>query len=441
MSWGGSSVGRASRSQCEGRGFDPLPLHQFFLALLVALTSLRVGAAEAAASAWQQMQQRGALRIGTPGDYEPYALHDAAGDRYTGADIALARELALQLGLRAEFVRTSWRTLLEDAAAGHFDIAVGGISITPDRQRSVLFSRPYLGDAKQPVVRCGEQRRYDTRAEIDAPGVRLIVNPGGTNESFARSQFPHAALTVHTDNVGVFDEIRAGRADVMVTDGVEARLQQQRGGLCAVKIRARWAPADKAVLIAADPALQREVNSALQRAGGAKGYARRLQAWQHDAARPAPPLGAALAALIDERLALVLEVARYKWNTGAAIEDPPREQALLDSLRQRAVPLGVSQSLVERFFAAQIEAAKVLQQELHARWRSEGREKFPGVSDLATGIRPGIDRVTAQMLDALAAIGSSGERLPLQLPAASSLSGISPEALSIARTPLLRPGT
>ena len=26
--WGGSSVGRASRSQCEGRGFDPLPLHQ-----------------------------------------------------------------------------------------------------------------------------------------------------------------------------------------------------------------------------------------------------------------------------------------------------------------------------------------------------------------------------------------------------------------------------
>ncbi len=27
--WGGSSVGRASRSQCEGRGFDPLPLHHF----------------------------------------------------------------------------------------------------------------------------------------------------------------------------------------------------------------------------------------------------------------------------------------------------------------------------------------------------------------------------------------------------------------------------
>src|SRR6266571_3363125 len=29
LAWGGSSVGRASRSQCEGRGFDSLPLHHF----------------------------------------------------------------------------------------------------------------------------------------------------------------------------------------------------------------------------------------------------------------------------------------------------------------------------------------------------------------------------------------------------------------------------
>ena len=28
--WGGSSAGRASRSQCEGREFDPPPLHQLF---------------------------------------------------------------------------------------------------------------------------------------------------------------------------------------------------------------------------------------------------------------------------------------------------------------------------------------------------------------------------------------------------------------------------
>jgi len=37
LMWGGSSVGRASRSQCEGRGFDPLPLHQFISLVFNAL--------------------------------------------------------------------------------------------------------------------------------------------------------------------------------------------------------------------------------------------------------------------------------------------------------------------------------------------------------------------------------------------------------------------
>jgi hypothetical protein len=40
-SWGGSSAGRASRSQCEGRGFDPLPLHQFPSFLSLTLTACK----------------------------------------------------------------------------------------------------------------------------------------------------------------------------------------------------------------------------------------------------------------------------------------------------------------------------------------------------------------------------------------------------------------
>ncbi|HYP81426.1 MAG TPA: gamma subclass chorismate mutase AroQ [Steroidobacteraceae bacterium] len=372
--------------------------------------------------------------MGTPGDYAPYALRDAAHDRYSGADIALARELALDLGLRAEFVPTSWRTLLEDGISDRFDIAIGGISVTPERQRSMAFSTAYFHDAKQPVVRCGEQRRYDTRAEIDVPAVRLITNPGGTNESFARSQFPHAALIVHSDNLAVFDEIRAARADVMVTDGVEATLQQQRGqGLCAVKINQRWAPADKAIMMRPDQALQDSVNQSLRRLGASAKYRQRLQSWQADAARPAVAPASTLAALIDERLALVLEVARYKWNTSAAIEDPPREQALLESLRQRAVPLGVPRPVVDRFFTAQIEAAKQLQRELFARWQGEHRDKFPGIADLATHIRPGIDQVTGEMLEALAGRGASSDTLP----AASTLAGISPGAVRTARAPLL----
>ncbi|HMA11144.1 MAG TPA: gamma subclass chorismate mutase AroQ [Steroidobacteraceae bacterium] len=403
--------------------------------MLLALGA--VAPAAGADSLLSQVEQRGALRIGTPGDYAPYSLTDTDQHRL-GADVALAREIAVSLGLRAEFVPTSWSTLLEDARAGRFDIAVGGISITPERQAVVDFTSPYLKDSKQPVVRCGEQRRYDTRREIDSPAVRLIVNRGGTNEAFARRQFPHAALTVHADNRTVFEEITARRADVMVTDGVEARLQQARGqGLCAVGV-GRWATAGKAILVRRDQALRQAIESALRAQGGSRGYARRLAPWIEDAAHPVDPAAARLAALIDERLALVTEVARYKWNTGAAVEDPPREQALLESLREKAVALGVPRQRVDAFFLAQIEAAKQLQHELFARWKRERREKFPGIAELATSIRPDIDRVTNQMLQTLASLPTAQ---PVSLPAASTVSGISATAVRTARAPLLHQGT
>jgi len=396
-----------------------------------------VAAAQSPAASWQQIQQRGVLRVGTTGDYAPYSIRDAQ-DRYRGADIALARELALGLGLRVEFVPTTWGSLQPDAQAGRFDIAIGGISITSQRQKWADFSTPYLHDAKQPVVRCGEQRRYDTRAEINAPQVRLIVNPGGTNEVFARAQFPRAQLTVFANNLGVFDEIRAGHADVMVTDGVEAALQQRRGqGLCAVKVNGMWAAAGKALMLPRDAELRGVIDAQLRALGGAKTYERQLQPWLDDAAWSGQGAAKELATLIDERLVLVTEVARYKWNTGAAIEDPKREQVLLASLRERAAPLGVPQALVDRFFIAQIEAAKQLQRELHDRWRREHRQKFSGIADLATAIRPGIDRVTGQMLQALAQLQATRA---VKLPPASTLSGISAAAVRSARAPLVQPG-
>ena len=431
LMWGGSSAGRASRSQCEGREFDPPPLHQIFgrVAALLAAFLATVGTQAA------EGPRPGILRIGTPGDYAPYAWHDPNTGTYRGADIAVARALALRLGLKPEFIATSWATLLTDANAGRFDIAVGGISITAERLRSVAFSTSYVGDRKQPVVRCGEELRYDTQGEINQPAVRLIVNAGGTNERFAREQFPSATLRVHADNRTVFDEIRAGRADVMVTDSVEGRLQQRaQQGLCVAPVRAQWAPARKAILIAPGAVTKRAVDAALAQLGGKDRYRREMRDWEaYDWADQAAT-GAQLASLIDERLTLMFEVARAKWNTQAAIEDPVRERELLLSLRDRAAAQEVSVAAVEAFFGAQINAAKILQRELFAAWRRQRQGQFTPVADLTRDIRPEIDRINSQMLAALAQLAGSNSRLP----AASVLSLTSPAALRAARAGIPR---
>ncbi|SAK42685.1 prephenate dehydratase [Caballeronia hypogeia] len=176
---------------------------------------------------------RHTLRVCTTGDYKPYSFLKPDG-QFEGIDIDLANSLAKSLGAQAEFVKTSWSNLMNDFIA-KCDIAVGGVSTTLERQKRAFFTAPYMEDGKTPIVRCEDVEKYQTVAQIDQPGVRTIVNPGGTNERFAKQFFPHSQLIEYPDNVTIFKQILEGKADVMVTDASETLLQQKLNpGLCSV---------------------------------------------------------------------------------------------------------------------------------------------------------------------------------------------------------------
>ncbi|WEB39715.1 transporter substrate-binding domain-containing protein [Streptomyces yunnanensis] len=179
--------------------------------------------------------RRGVLRVCTTGDYRPFSYRDPATGNYRGVDIDLARDLAKSLDATPRYVPTTWAGLVGDLTSGRCDIGMGGVSITLARARSVYFSEPTRTDGKTPVVRCADQDKYRTLEQIDRPGIRVVVNPGGTNEQFARAHIKRATLTVHPDNTTIFDEIIAGRADVMMTDASETRYQAKiHPELCAV---------------------------------------------------------------------------------------------------------------------------------------------------------------------------------------------------------------
>ncbi len=344
------------------------------------------------------------LRVGSTGDYPPFSYREPAGDRWIGSDIEQAHSLGRALGRQVEFVQTSWQGLAADLAAGRFDIAMGGVSVTADRAKQGVFSRPYLADGKTPVTRCADQRRFATLAGIDRAGVRVVVNPGGTNERFVRAHLKQASLRVHDDNLSVFDELLSGRADVMITDAIEARLQQQlRPGLCAVHPQQPFERSQKAYWMRRDAGLDSAVDQWLKGELASGRATRTLDAWLRYPWPLAPSPAVRLARLVDERLALMPDVARYKWNRKQAIEDLPREQALLDSIKSQAPQYGLDPSRAVAFFAAQIEASKVLQRELFFAWQANGAGEFTTTRDLATDIRPRLDALNPRLLAGLAA--------------------------------------
>jgi cyclohexadienyl dehydratase len=171
----------------------------------------------------ERIERRSVLLVGTTGDYRPLSFREADGD-YWGFDIDMARRIAERLEVRCRFVPTSWPTLSDDVQAEpqRFDLAIGGITATDARRETMLMSEGYLANGKTILCRAEDAARYRSLSDLDRPEVRVMVNPGGLNEKFAREQLTHASLIVHERNEEIPALVAEGRADVMITEITEA---------------------------------------------------------------------------------------------------------------------------------------------------------------------------------------------------------------------------
>jgi cyclohexadienyl dehydratase len=208
------------------------------LKILHTLITLVIAAAATAAFAQETsrldaVQKSGKLRVCTPGDYKPFSLAKPDGS-FEGIDVDLVQSAAKSLGVQVEIVKSAWPTLMKDFIE-KCDVAVGGISVTLDRQKTAFFTQAYMVNGKAPITKCENVRKFQSVADIDKPGVTVIENPGGSNERFARANFKNAKIVIFNDNTTIFDEILKGNADVMISESVETIVQAKlRPGLCAV---------------------------------------------------------------------------------------------------------------------------------------------------------------------------------------------------------------
>jgi cyclohexadienyl dehydratase len=252
------------------------------LSCLAALFFLAAGAAQAQQpSRLDEIIKRGSLRVGMTGDYLPFTSLDKETRKFRGFDVDMAEALGKALGVKVEYVQTAWPQLMKDFEADDFDIAMGGVSITLDRQKKGLFSTPIMREGKTPIARCADKDKFQTIADIDKAGTRVIVNPGGTNERFDRANVGNAEIKTYNDNVTIFDEITKGDADLMITDASETRYQQKLhpGVLCAVHPDKPFDFAEKAYWLQRDTALKAFVDQWLHIAFEDGSFRKIYSAW------------------------------------------------------------------------------------------------------------------------------------------------------------------
>lgn len=103
----------------------------------------------------EKIKERGVLLWGSDAEGgAPYVFPDPKDpSRLIGFEVDIAEAVAQKLGVKAKMVQTAWTSLIPALERGDFDVAMNGLEITPEREKKVLFSRPYYIFTEQLVVR------------------------------------------------------------------------------------------------------------------------------------------------------------------------------------------------------------------------------------------------------------------------------------------------
>lgn len=168
-----------------------------------------------AESAIEQIAKRGVLRVGMD-VFVPWAMKDKKGE-LIGLEIDIARRLAEDMGVKVEFVPTEWSGIIPSLIAGKFDLIIGGMTVTAERNLKINFTNPYYYTG-QGLLASRKMTEGFTIDDFNKPEVTLAARLGSTAATAARAHFPKATLRLFDNEPAAVQEVRNGRVHAMVSN-------------------------------------------------------------------------------------------------------------------------------------------------------------------------------------------------------------------------------
>jgi polar amino acid transport system substrate-binding protein len=186
----------------------------FVLSLAVGTSAGEIQRTLAAESAIEQIAKRGVVRVGMD-VFVPWAMKDKKGE-LIGFEIDIANKLAEDMGVKAEFVPTKWSGIIPALITGKFDVLIGGMTITTQRNLKINFTRPYYY-TEQGLMAHKKKAAGFKVSDFNHPDVTIAARLGSTAAVAAKQQFPKAKLRLFDDEPAAVQELRNGNVHAMVS--------------------------------------------------------------------------------------------------------------------------------------------------------------------------------------------------------------------------------
>jgi len=165
-------------------------------------------------STLEQILQKNRLRVGFS-TFVPWAMKDKKGN-FAGYEIDVARKLAADMGVEVDFVPTKWSGIIPALLTGKFDIIIGGMGITPERNLKANFSRPYEYSGMSILANSKKAAGRNSLDQFNNPQTTIVARIGTTAAMAAKKYLPKADLRLFDDEGQALQEVLNNRADALV---------------------------------------------------------------------------------------------------------------------------------------------------------------------------------------------------------------------------------
>lgn len=162
----------------------------------------------------EQIMKRGVLRVGMD-VFVPFAMKDKKGE-LIGFEIDVAKRLAEDMGVKIEFVPTEWSGIIAALITGKFDVIIGGMSVTPERNLKINFSDPYYY-GEMALLANKQKSEGLTLQDFNKAGISIAARLGSTAAFAAKANFPKAEIRLFDNEPAAVQEVINGQVHAMVS--------------------------------------------------------------------------------------------------------------------------------------------------------------------------------------------------------------------------------
>ena len=164
------------------------------------------------------------LEMATNAAFPPYEYKE--GDSFAGIDIEIAQAIADKLGMELKINDVDFGTIVGGVETGKFDMGIAGLTVTPERLKSVNFSTSYATGVQVVIVKEGSP--ITSVDDIITLGSKIGVQQDTTGDIYASSSikdggFGADKVTQYKTGADAVQALLTDKIDCVIIDNEPAK--------------------------------------------------------------------------------------------------------------------------------------------------------------------------------------------------------------------------